>query len=160
MIQVGGGSEIEMKERKDRVDDALAATRVAAKEGAVPGGGVAYIRAIDAVKKSRKSAKGDAKLGFDILAAALETPAALIAKNAGVDGDVVVEKIKEGTGGFGFNAITRQYEDMVQAGIIDPALVVRTAIQNAASVSGLMLTTVVVITDLRDEDDPVENAVF
>ena len=160
VIQVGGGSEIEMKERKDRVDDALAATRVAAKEGAVPGGGVAYIRAIDAVKKSRKSAKGDAKLGFDILATALEAPATLIAKNAGVDGDVVVEKIKEGTGGFGFNAITRQYEDMVQAGIIDPALVVRTAIQNAASVSGLMLTTDVVITDLRDEDDPVENAVF
>ncbi len=160
VIQVGGGSEVEMKERKDRVEDALAATRAAAKEGFVSGGGVAYIRAIDAVEKARKSAKGDAKLGFDILATALESPAALIASNGGDDGDVVVEKIKEGKDGFGFNALTRKYEDLVKSGIIDPALVVRTAIQNAASVAGLMLTTDVVITDLKDDDDPIENAVF
>jgi chaperonin GroEL len=160
VIQVGGGSEVEMKERKDRVDDALAATRAAAKEGYVAGGGVAYIRAIDAVEKGRKNAKGDAKLGFDILAFALEAPASLIASNGGNDGDVVVEKIKEGKGGYGFNATTRTYEDLIKSGIIDPALVVRTAIQNAASVSGLMLTTNVVITDLKDDDDPIENAIF
>jgi len=160
VIQVGGTSEIEMKERKDRVEDALAATRAAAQEGFVPGGGVAYIRAIDALEKSRKSAKGDAKFGFDILASALETPASLIASNGGDDGDVVVEKIKEGTGGFGFNAITQKYEDLVAAGIIDPALVVCTAIQNAASVAGLLLTTDVVMTDLTDDDVPIEQAIF
>ena len=160
VIQVGGTSEVEMKERKDRVEDALAATRAAAQEGFVPGGGVAYIRAIDAIEKSRKSTKGDAKFGFDILASALEAPAALIASNGGDDGDVVVEKIKEGTGGFGFNATTQTYEDLVSAGIIDPALVVCTAIQNAASVAGLLLTTDVVMTDLADDDEPIEQAIF
>ena len=160
VIQVGGGSEVEMKERKDRVDDALAATRAASKEGYVAGGGVAYIRSIDAVEKARKNAKGDAKLGYDILAVALESPAALIASNGGDDGDVVVEKIKDGSAGFGFNAMTREYEDLIKAGIIDPALVVRTAIQNAASLSGLMLTTNVIITDLKDDEDPIENAIF
>ncbi len=160
VIQVGGLSEVEMKERKDRVEDALAATRAAAREGYVAGGGVAYIRAIDALVKARKSAKGDAKFGFNILADALEAPAALIASNGGDDGDVVVEKIKEGTGSFGFNASTRCYEDLIKAGIIDPALVVCTAIQNAASVAGLLLTTNVVITDLNDDEEPIENAVF
>jgi len=160
VVQVGGTSEIEMKERKDRVDDALAATRAASREGYVAGGGVAYIRAIDALEKARKNAKGDAKLGFDILAVALESPASLIASNGGDDGDVVVEKIKDGTGAFGYNAATRRYEDLIKAGIIDPALVVCTAIQNAASVAGLLLTTNVVITDLNDEEDPIENAIF
>jgi chaperonin GroEL len=149
-----------MKERKDRVEDALAATRAAAREGYVAGGGVAYIRAIDALEKARKSSVGDAKLGFDILASALEAPAALIASNGGNDGDVVVEKIKEGTGAFGFNASTRCYEDLIKSGIIDPALVVCTAIQNAASVAGLLLTTNVVITELKDGEDPVEYAIF
>ncbi len=160
VIQVGGTSEVEMKERKDRVEDALAATRAAAREGYVAGGGVAYIRAIDALEKARKSSVGDAKLGFDILASALEAPAALIASNGGNDGDVVVEKIKEGTGAFGFNASTRCYEDLIKSGIIDPALVVCTAIQNAASVAGLLLTTNVVITELKDGEDPVEYAIF
>ncbi len=160
VIQVGGASETEMKERKDRVEDALAATRAAAREGYVAGGGVAYIRAIEAVEKGRKSAKGDAKLGFDILALALESPAAMIATNGGNDGDVVVEKIKEGKDGFGFNAATRCYENLIESGIIDPALVVCTAIQNAASVAGLMLTTNVVITDLKDDEDPIEQSVF
>ena len=160
VIQVGGVSEVEMKERKDRVDDALAATRAAAREGYVAGGGVAYIRTIDAIEQARKKAKGDAKIGYDILSQALETPAHLIASNGGIEGDVVVEKIKEGEGGFGFNASTQTYEDLVQAGIIDPALVVCTAIQNAASVAGLMLTTNVIITDLDDDDDPIEQAVF
>jgi len=160
VIQVGGTSEIEMKERKDRVEDALAATRAAAREGYVAGGGVAYIRAIESLQKARKSAKGDAKLGFDILASALEAPAALIASNGGDDGDVVVEKIKEGKDGFGFNAATRTYEDLIGSGIIDPALVVCTAIQNAASVAGLLLTTNIVITDLKDDEDPIEQAIF
>ena len=160
VIQVGGGSEVEMKERKDRVEDALAATRAAAREGYVAGGGVAYIRAIDALQKARKNEKGDAKLGFDILAAALEAPAALIAANGGDDGDVVVEKIKEGKGSFGYNVMTRTYEDLVKSGIIDPALVVCTAIQNAASVAGLMLTTSVAITDLKDDEEPVDQAIF
>ncbi len=159
IISVGGGSETEMKERKDRVEDALNATRAAAKEGYVPGGGVAYIRAIDAVKKGRKNAKGDEKIGFDILTVALESPAKQIANNGGDDGDIVVEKIRDGEGGFGFNARTGEYEDLVKAGIIDPALVLRTAVQNAASVAGLMLTTDVVVTDLKDDDEPVENAV-
>jgi len=160
VIQVGGTSEVEMKERKDRVEDALAATRAAALEGYVPGGGVAYIRAIEALEKARKNAKGDAKLGFDILATALETPSSIIAANGGDDGDVIVEKIKDGTGGFGFNASTRKYEDLVEAGIIDPALVVCTAIQNAASVAGLLLTTDVVVTELADDCDPIEQAIF
>ena len=149
-----------MKERKDRVKDALAATRAAALEGYVAGGGVAYIRAIGATETARKNAKGDAKLGFDILASALESPASLIASNGGDDGDVVVEKIKAGKDGFGFNASTREYEDLIKAGIIDPALVVCTAIQNAASVAGLMLTTNVVVTDLKDDEDPIDQAIF
>jgi chaperonin GroEL len=160
VIQVGGTSEVEMKERKDRVDDALSATRAAAREGYVPGGGVAYIRAIEGINKARKNAKGDAKFGFDILASALEAPASLIASNSGTDGDVVVEKIKEGKDGFGFNASTGKYEDLVAAGIIDPALVVCTAIQNSASVAGLLLTTNVAITELKDDEDPIEQAIY
>jgi chaperonin GroEL len=160
VIQVGGASEVEMKERKDRVEDALAATRAAAREGYVAGGGVAYIRAIDAINQARKKAKGDMKLGYDILTIALESPAAMIASNGGEDGDVVVEKIKEGEGGFGFNVETGCFEDLLETGIIDPSLVVCTAIQNAASVAGLMLTTNVVITDLDDGDDPIDQAVF
>jgi chaperonin GroEL len=160
VIQVGGASEVEMKERKDRVDDALAATRAAAREGYVAGGGVAYIRAIEALKSARKKSKGDAKFGFDILATALESPAAKIASNGGDDGDVVVEKIKEGKDGYGFNVTTGCFEDLFASGIIDPSLVVCTAIQNAASVAGLMLTTNVVITDLHDDDDPIDQAIF
>ena len=148
-----------MKERKDRVDDALNATRAAAKEGYVPGGGVVFIRAIEAVNDARSKAKGDERIGFDILAAALEAPACTIAQNAGVDGDLVVEKIKEKTGSFGYNAATGEYEDLVKSGIIDPAFVSREALQNAASVAGLMLTTDVVVTELKDDDAPVEEAV-
>ncbi len=160
IINVGAPTEVAMKERKDRVDDALAATRAAAKEGYVPGGGVACLRAIDAVLEGRKKAKGDEKLGFDIIAAALEAPAFQIATNAGHDGDVVVEKVREGKpASFGFNAATGEYQDLVKAGIVDPALVIRTALQNAASVSGLMLTTDVTVTELKDDDDPIEDAV-
>ncbi len=159
IIKVGAATETEMKERKDRVDDALNATRAAAKEGYVPGGGVAFLRAIGDVKEARRRGKGDEKVGYDIIAQVLEAPAWQIAANAGVDGDLVVEKIKEGEGGFGFNAATSNYEDLVAAGIIDPALVARTALQNAASVAGLMLTTDVIITELKDDADPAEEAV-
>jgi len=159
MIAVGAPTEAAMKERKDRVDDALHATRAAAKEGFVPGGGVAFIRAIAAVENARSKAKGDERLGFDIVAEALESPARIIADNAGVDGNLVVEKVKESSGGQGFNAANGQYEDLVATGIIDPALVARTALQNAASVAGLMLTTDVVITELKEDADPIEDAV-
>ena len=122
IIDVGAATETEMKERKDRVEDALNATRAAAKEGYVPGGGVAFIRAIPSVQEARRKARGDEKLGFDIIAGVLEAPAWRIATNAGFDGDLVTERIKEGTGGLGFNADTGSYEDLVASGIIDPAL--------------------------------------
>jgi len=159
MIRVGAMTETAMKERKDRVDDAMAATKAAAQEGYVPGGGVALVRAIDAVEAKRKSAKGDAKLGYDIVAAALEAPLRQIVQNAGEDGYVVVEKVRAAQGNNGYNAATGKYVDLVKAGIIDPALVSRTALQNAASVAGLMLTTNVLITDLKDDDEPVASAV-
>jgi chaperonin GroEL len=154
-------TEIEMKERKDRVDDALHATRAAAKEGYVPGGGVAFIRALDAVEAAQKKAKGDEKFGYDIVAEALTSCCAQIAKNAGFDGDLVVEKVRDGgkTPGFGFNAASGQYEDLVKSGIIDPALVAKTALTNAASVAGLMLTTDVIITELKEDAKPVEGSV-
>ncbi|MHC4793979.1 MAG: TCP-1/cpn60 chaperonin family protein, partial [Planctomycetota bacterium] len=159
ILSVGGATELEMKERKDRVDDALSATRAAAKEGYVPGGGVAFLRAISAIEENRRKAKGDERFGFDILAEALEAPTFRIAANAGVDGDLVVSKIRDGKGGHGFNASTGKYEDLVKAGIIDPALVATTALSNAASVAGLMLTTDVALTELKDDTDPVEGAV-
>ena len=158
IINVGGETEIALKERKDLVEDALSATRAAAKEGWVPGGGVACIRAIDAVQAAETQAEGDEKIGFVIIARALEVPASQLGKNAGFDGDVVVERIREGTGGFGFNAATGEYGDLVASGIIDPALVISTALRHAASVAGLMLTTNVVVTELKDDDEPVESA--
>jgi len=159
IINVGAATETAMKERKDLVDDALHATRAAAEEGYVPGGGVALIRAIEAVDNARHKAKGDEKLGCDIVAAALESPLRQIVENAGGDGDVVVEKVKEKSGNHGYNAASGEYVDMVKAGIIDPALVTRTALLNAASVAGLMLTTDVMVTDLDDEEKVVEGAV-
>ena len=159
VVSVGGATEVEMKERKDRVDDALNATRSAAKEGYVPGGGVAFLRAIEAVAAGRSKAKGDEKFGFDILTHALEAPCRCIANNTGIDGDVVVEKVKDGANGFGYNAGTAEYGDLVKAGIIDPAFVVCTALRNAASVAGLMLTTNVALTDLADDADPVQGAI-
>ena len=160
IVNVGAATETAMKERKDRVKDALAATRAAAQEGYVPGGGVALLRVIDAVEAAKKKAKGDQKFGYDIVAAALEAPAKQIAANAGEDGDVVVERIRTGKGGgFGFNAATGEFTDLVKAGIIDPALVVRTALLNAASVAGLMLTTDVLVAELKEEQEPVEGSV-
>jgi chaperonin GroEL len=147
-----------MKERKDRVDDALHATRAAAKEGYVAGGGVSFLRAIAAVNAARSKAKGDERFGFDILAEALRAPTRQIAVNAGVDGDLVCEKVLEGKDAWGYNAATGKYEDLVRAGIIDPALVSTTALTNAASVAGLMLTTDVLVTELKEDAEPVAGA--
>ncbi len=159
IINVGGATEIAMKEAKDRVDDALHATKAAAAEGYVPGGGVALIRAIAAVEAGRSKAKGDEKVGFDIIASALEVPLRQIVQNAGQDGYVVAEEVKAKAKNQGYNAATGEYVDLVKAGIIDPALVARTALQNAASVAGLMLTTNVLVSELKDDDEPVQGAV-
>jgi chaperonin GroEL len=162
MIKVGGATEIAMKSTKDLVDDALHATRAAAKEGYVPGGGVALLRTQEAIMNLSKKAKGDEKIGFDIVARAVESCVKQIADNAGHDGDLVVERVKDGGKGgnsFGFNAATGQYTDLVKDGIIDPALVAKTALINAASVAGLMLTTDVLITELKEDKKPAEGAV-
>jgi chaperonin GroEL len=160
MISVGGATEIAMKATKDLVDDALKSTRAAAKEGYVPGGGVALLRTQAAIKAAQAKAKNDdEKLGFDIISKAVESPVKQIAENAGFDGDLVVEKVKESKGSTGFNAASGEYQDLVKAGIIDAALVAKTALINAASVAGLMLTTDVLITELKEEKDAVEGAV-
>jgi chaperonin GroEL len=159
VIHVGAATETAMKEKKDRVEDALHATRAAAKEGYVPGGGVALIRTQDAIKKAQAKAKGDEKFGFDIVSKAVEACLFQIAENAGVDGDLVVEKVKEGKGGFGYNAATGEYTDLVKAGIIDPALVAKMALTNAASVAGLMLTTNCLISELKEKEEAVVGAV-
>lgn len=151
MIHVGGATEIAMKSLKDLVEDALHATKAAAKEGYVAGGGVALLRTQDAIEKAQAKAKGDEKLGFDIISKAVESCLYQIAENAGFDGDLVVERVKETKGNYGFNAMSGEYVDMVKAGLIDPALVAKTALINAASVAGLMLTTDVLITELKDE---------
>jgi chaperonin GroEL len=159
VIRAGANTETEMKERKDLIDDALHAVRAAAEEGVVPGGGVAFLRAIEAVEAARSKAKGDEKVGFDILIEALKAPARQIADNAGEDGEVVVATILEKTGSFGYNAATGEYGDMYKFGIIDPAKVNKTALQNAASVSALALTTDVLITELKEKDGKPTNLV-
>ena len=151
VIKVGAASEVEQKEVQDRIEDALAATRAAVEEGIVPGGGTALIRAIDALNTLKLT--GDQKVGLDILRVAMEEPVKMIANNAGVEGSVVVEKVKEAKGNIGYNAATNTYEDMVKVGIIDPTKVTRTALQNAASAAATLLTTEAVITDLPKSDD-------
>jgi chaperonin GroEL len=151
VLYVGAASEVEMKEKKDRVDDALAATRAAIEEGIVPGGGVALVRA-RAVLEGMKGENNDETTGIKIIARAIEEPLRQIVANAGLEGSVVVAKVKEGTGAFGFNAKTDEYCDMYAAGIIDPTKVVRVALENAASVAALLLTTEATITELPKED--------
>jgi chaperonin GroEL len=151
VIRVGAATEVEMKEKKARVEDAMYATRAAVEEGIVPGGGVALIRALKSLDKL--TFDDDRRYGVQIVRRALEEPLRQIAGNAGVDGSIVAAKVKEGSGGFGFNAAKLEYEDLVKAGVIDPAKVVRTAIQNAASVSGLMLTTETLIAEKPKKDD-------
>ncbi|HPF13576.1 MAG: chaperonin GroEL [Planctomycetes bacterium] len=154
MIKVGGKTEAEMKQMKDLVEDALNATRAATQEGIVPGGGVALLRASLAVAEGRF--KGDEKFGATIIERALGAPVRQIAENAGADGSVVAETILEKGKTIGYNALTGVYEDMFKAGVIDPAKVVRTALQNAASIAGLLLTTDSMVTDLKDDADPIE----
>ncbi len=151
VIRVGAATEVEMKEKKARVEDAMHATRAAVEEGIVPGGGVALVRCIAALDKL--SFTDDRRYGVNIIRRALEEPMRQIAGNAGVDGSIVVAKVKEGSAGFGFNAAKLEYEDLIKAGVIDPAKVVRIAIQNAASVSGLMLTTETLIAEKPKRDE-------
>ena len=139
VIKVGAATESEMKEKKARVEDALHATRAAVEEGIVPGGGVALIRSIASLDSLKFN--DDRQYGVNIIRRAAEEPLRQIAANAGVDGSIVVEKVRNGKGAFGFNAATEEYEDLVKAGVIDPTKVVRAALQNAASVASLMLTT-------------------
>jgi len=145
IIKIGAATETEMKEKKARVEDALNATRAAVEEGIVPGGGVAYLRTLTGLDKM--DLEGDEQVGVRIVKKALEEPLKIIANNAGVEGNVVVEKVKEKKGAYGFNAQTEQYEDMIAAGVIDPTKVTRFALQNAASVASLMLTTQCIISD-------------
>ncbi len=163
IIKAGAATETEMKERKDLLDDALHATRAATQEGVVSGGGIIFLRAIKEVEKARVKAKGDEKLGFEIVMHALKSPTMQIVNNSGEQGDVIVAQLLEKLekdDSIGYDANTSQFVNMFKAGIIDPAKVARTALQNAASVAGLMLTTNVLITDLKDKDEePIPGAV-
>ncbi len=159
VIRVGGATEVEVKERKDLVDDAFHATKAASEEGIVPGGGVAFLRAIPAVQKIRGKVEGDEQIGVDIILRALRAPTRQIVENGGRDGDVVVEQILEKSGAYGFDARAGEFTDMIKAGIIDPAKVARVALENAASVAGLMLTTEVMVTDLKEEEKKIDHAV-
>jgi chaperonin GroEL len=146
VLYVGAATEVEMKEKKDRVDDALHATRAAVEEGIVPGGGVAYIRAVESIEKL-KGANEDETTGIQIVKRAIEEPLRQIVANCGIEGSIVVQKIKEGKGDFGFNARTEVYENLLKAGVIDPTKVTRIALENAASIAAMLLTTECVIAD-------------
>ncbi len=150
VIYVGAASEVEMKEKKDRVDDALSATRAAVEEGIVPGGGVAYIRAVEALD-GIKGENDDEQTGIEIIKRAIEEPLRQIVGNAGKEGAVIVQKIKEGKGDYGYNARIDVYQNLYEAGVIDPAKVTRVALENAASIAGMFLTTETVIVEEKDE---------
>jgi chaperonin GroEL len=152
VINVGAATETEMKEKKARVEDALNATRAAVEEGIVPGGGVAYLRCLAALDKMKL--EGDKKIGVDLVKRALEEPIRQIANNAGQEGSVVTEKVKNEKGAFGFDAALDEYSDMIKAGIIDPTKVVRLALQNAASVASLMITTEAVVAEKPEKKAP------
>jgi chaperonin GroEL len=151
VIKVGAATEVEMKERKARVEDALNATRAAVEEGIVAGGGVAYLRTLKVVEKMKL--EGDEKIGADIVRRALEEPIRQIAENAGAEGSIVTQRVLEKTGNFGFNAETEEYEDLVEAGIIDPTKVTRIALQNASSIAALMVTTEALVTELPEKKE-------
>jgi len=152
VINVGAATEVELKEKKARVEDALSATRAAVEEGIVPGGGLTLLYAQKAVAELEKKLDGDEKIGARIVAKAMEEPMKMIAFNAGVEGSVIVEKAKQEKQGIGFNAATLEWEDLTKAGIIDPAKVVRSALQNAASVAGMLATTEVLVTEKKEEE--------
>jgi chaperonin GroEL len=160
VIKVGANTEAEMKQKKDRVDDALHATRAAAEEGILPGGGTALIRCKDAVLKARSAARGDEKIGVDIIANILSKPLEQIAANCGKDGAVIADMVAEQEGSMGYNAATDEFVDMYKAGIIDPLKVVRCSLENAASIAGLMLTTETMVTDLpKKKEDQISDSV-
>jgi chaperonin GroEL len=152
VVRVGGATETEVKERKDLVDDALHATKAAIEEGIVAGGGIAFLKAIDEVAKVRQNVRGDEKVGVDIVLKALESPTRQIVKNTGFDGAVIVDQIREKGGNFGFDAAKGELVDMFKAGILDPAKVSRSALQNAASVASVLLTTQVLVTELKEDE--------
>jgi len=152
VLYIGAATEMEMKEKKDRVDDALHATRAAVEEGIVPGGGVAYIRAIESLEKL-KGANEDETTGIQIVKRALEEPIRQIVVNSGIEGSIVVQKVKEGKADFGFNARTEVYENLLKAGVIDPTKVTRIALENAASIAGMLLTTECVIADKPKKEE-------
>ncbi len=150
-INVGAATEVEMKEKKARVEDALHACRAAVEEGILPGGGVAVLRARAALDAARKKATGDAKLGVDIVSRAVSAPIKQIASNCGFEGSIVCQRVEEGTGNFGFNGLTGEYEDLVKAGVIVPTKVERVALQNASSISGLLLTTDAAVVEIKEK---------
>ena len=152
VLYVGAATEVEMKEKKDRVDDALHATRAAVEEGIVPGGGVAYIRAIAGLEKLKGALNADETTGIAIVKRAIEEPLRQIVANSGIEGSIVVQTIKEGEGDYGFNARTEVYENLFKAGVIDPTKVARIALENAASIAGMLLTTECVIADRPKEE--------
>ena len=152
VLYVGAPSEVEMKEKKDRVDDALCATRAAIEEGIIPGGGVAYIRA-QKVLEALKAENDDEQTGIQIIRRAIEEPLRQIVENAGLEGSVVVNEVRNGKGDYGYNARADKYENLKASGIIDPAKVARVALENAASIAGMFLTTECVICDAK-EDKP------
>jgi chaperonin GroEL len=152
VINVGAATEVEMKEKKARVEDALHATRAAAEEGIVPGGGVAYLRCLGALEGVNGGGE-DESIGVNIIRKSLEAPIRLISENAGAEGSIVINRVKAEKGNFGYNAQTDTYEDLMKAGVIDPTKVVRSALENAASIAGLLLTTEVMITDKPDKRD-------
>ncbi len=154
VLYVGAATEVEMKEKKDRVDDALHATRAAVEEGIVPGGGVAYIRAVSSLDPKVKGQIADEQTGMAIVRRALEEPIRILTQNAGIDGSIVIQKIREGKGDYGFNARTEVYENLFKAGVIDPTKVSRVALENAASIAGMLLTTECVIADKPKKEEP------
>lgn len=157
VLQVGAPTEMEMKEKKDRVDDALHATRAAVEEGIVPGGGIAYIRAIKSLDEV-KTANNDEATGVNIVKRALEEPLRQIVENVGIEGSIVVQKVKEGEGDYGFNARTETYEKLLSAGIIDPTKVTRIALENAASIAGMLLTTECVVAEKPKKEEAAPHA--
>ena len=152
VINVGAATESEMKEKKARVEDALHATRAAVEEGIVPGGGTALLRTIPAIEKLKL--EGDEQIGVDILRNAVEAPLRSLAANAGLEGAVIVNDVQSKKGNTGFNVATEEYDDLIKAGVVDPAKVTRSALQNASSIAALLLTTECLITDVPEEEKP------
>jgi chaperonin GroEL len=153
VIRVGAPSEAEMKSRKEALDDAISATKAAVEEGIVPGGGLALLRCTDAISRLEDEAAGDARTGLQILRRALAAPARQIAQNSAADAGVVVARMMEGSGNIGFDAAKNEYVDLMQAGIIDPTKVVRIALENAVSISSVLLLTEATMTEIEEEDD-------